>query len=384
MINIAYFSNQFISAKGHGIARYSKSLHKNLINDYKEYISLFPVSASSHNSKRNIDLITEKTGHKILPLGRILTPIAWQILDFPHLENYFQHKIDLVHNLSLTYPISTKKSLISTIHDIGPLTHPKFFSKKDNYFMRLGFKQILNSSDKIICVSNYTANSVEYYAKKKYGQSIQNRISIIYEGVDHQFENIKEPSTIDAPDFVKELCKKPFFLSVGQISARKNINLIIESLIAAKQDLSSHNLLIVGNNSKKIDTLLKKYNSDDFSKKIINLGYVKDKTLKYLYNKATAFIYPSLFEGFGLPIIEAMKCGCPVITSNSTSLNEIASDACIQINPESLNELKEQMIIISNDKKYRDLLISKGLQRAKSFTWSKCAELTYHEYCNLV
>jgi glycosyltransferase involved in cell wall biosynthesis len=382
MIHIGYFSNQFASFNGHGIARYAHHLYKALLQNNTS-LALHPISASTNGTKEELNTLKLRTGLQVLPWGRKTTPLAWMFFNFPFLENGISNQVDIVHALSLGYKVATLKPYVVTIHDIGPLTHPQFFTKKDQWFMKGSLKQAVNKGAAMICVSQATADAVEAYALANYNQSVKERLHVVHEGVDATF--FKAPNIEEITDYhiVKSLLNTSFVLTVGQISPRKNLQTVLRAFNKLKDKLPNLQLITVGGNGWDYDKVKEQVKVLGLENRVHFLGYVSDDLLRFLYRKAVVFVYPSLFEGFGLTVLEAMASSCPVITSNTSSLPEISGDAAILINPEDVDELSANIALVSTNKKIREQMITKGLQRVKTFTWEKAAALTFDIYKNI-
>jgi glycosyltransferase involved in cell wall biosynthesis len=382
MIHIGYFSNQFASFNGHGIARYAHHLYKALLQNNTS-LALHPISASTNGTKEELNTLKLRTGLQVLPWGRKTTPLAWMFFNFPFLENGISNQIDIVHALSLGYKVATLKPYVVTIHDIGPLTHPQFFTKKDQWFMKGSLKQAVKKAAAMICVSKATADAVEAYALANYNTSVKERLHVVHEGVDAIF--FKAPNIEEITDYhiVKSLLNTSFVLTVGQISPRKNLQTVLRAFNKLKDKLPNLQLITVGGNGWDYDKVKEQVKVLGLENRVHFLGYVSDDLLRFLYRKAVVFVYPSLFEGFGLTVLEAMASSCPVITSNTSSLPEISGDAAILINPEDVDELSANIALVSTNKKIREQMITKGLQRVKTFTWEKAAALTFDIYKNI-
>ena len=309
-----------------------------------------------------------------------MTPLAWIFFNFPFLENGITNQIDIVHALSLGYKVATLKPYVVTIHDIGPLTHPQYFTKKDQWFMKGSLKQAVKKAAAMICVSQATADAVEDYALANYNTSVKERLHVVHEGVDEVFFKIPEIDKITDFHLVASLLSTPFVLTVGQISPRKNLQTVLRAFNKLKDELPNLQLITVGGNGWDYGKVKEQVKALGLENRVHFLGYVSDDLLRLLYRKAVVFVYPSLFEGFGLTVLEAMASSCPVITSNTTSLPEISGDAAILINPEDVDELSTSIVLVSTNKKIREQMIKKGLQRAKTFTWEKAAALTFDIY----
>jgi glycosyltransferase involved in cell wall biosynthesis len=376
MINVAFFSNQFAWATGHGIARYARKLFQGLaeISDIK----VLPVATWSSFSTQELQTIKEKTGLTILPWGRKITPLSWTFFQAPKIETWLKEPIDITHIVSLGFPVATSKKLVITVHDIGPLTHPEYFSSSPLWLFKRSFQQMMRHADQIICVSQATADEVVGYSKQPLGD----RLQVIHEGVDNVF--FSQPPLDVYEEFNIGLPSRniPFFLAAGAISPRKNIQRVLQAFQSV-QDLIPHHLVLVGGTGWDSKEIFKMIQETNLSQKIHHLGYVSDLQLQSLYKYADFYIHPSLFEGFGLTILEAMAAECAVITSNLSSLPEVAGNAAILINPFSVIEIAEAIKLLATSDSMRNQLRERGLKNIERFTWSNTAEKVACLYKNL-
>ena len=232
--------------------------------------------------------------------------------------------------------------------------------------------------DKIITISDFTKNELINYTNIS-----PNKIKTIYLGVDNQFKQLSSKEIED----IRMEYKLPnsYILYVGSEQSRKNFISIIKALynLKKKYNLKDLKLIKAGRSQihdsqrNKIFDLIKELNLE---KDIIFTNYVSEEYLVKLYNAADIFVYPSLYEGFGLPPLEAMACGCPVITSNTSSLPEVVGDAGIMINPYDIDSLTESIHKILADNDLKKELSKKSLERAKFFNWKKTADQTLEVY----
>lgn len=231
-------------------------------------------------------------------------------------------------------------------------------------------KFAVSHAEKIIAVSNSTKNDL-----RKFYKVDERKIKVIYPGVDSMF--IPQPKKMIERIKAKYNLKKPYFLFVGSLKPIKNIPRIIEAFYQfSKQMGDSYQLILVGSDfwlDKKISKKIKKLK---LVRKIKNLGYLPQEDLPAIYSGAIAFISPSLYEGFGLPILEAMACGTPVITSNISSMPEVVGDAALLVEPKNTDEITKSLIEIVKRKNLRNALKKKGLDRVKNFSWRKFAAET--------
>lgn len=373
VIRVAYYSNQFADKCGHGLARYARELFASLkrVNDQ---VRVTPVAAWSSMSDSDLSAVKHTTGLQLLPTGRRLTPLLWTFLSKPPVERWLADCVDVVHAVALGYPVATRKPFVVTVHDIGPLTHPEFFGKSSPWIMKRSLAQAVREAGAIICVSESTANEVVSYV----GGRVSNRIHVIPEGVSDDF--------FEAPD---STCLKtlsglpdrgvPFILCSGKISPRKNIQGLVRA-IAKVSDSIPHHLVLAGGEGWGMREIVKELRNPKLRGRIHFLGYVTDEQLRALYGTASVYVHPSLYEGFGLTVLEAMAAGCPVVTSNVYSLTEVAGDAAVLVDPSDTVALANAIEAICTETALAAELVQKGSARAKSFRWDDCARRVVDVY----
>lgn len=366
-MHIAFFSNQFADREGHGIARYAHQLFEALLQ-VRPKIRVTPVSAWSSRNTSGTRELQERSGLKLLPWGRRWTPLAWTFIDWPPIEYWIGNDIDVVHAVSLGYPVSTRKPFVVTIHDIGPLTHPEFFSNTRPWVMERSLERALSQAAAFICVSKSTADELEAYV----GLNLKERLHVVPEGVSPQFFEEKKSDCLLWPTGMPEP-GIPFILAAGKISPRKNVARIIQAL-ARITDQVSHHLVLAGAAGWDMEGVEKELDNPRISGRVHFTGYVSDEQLHSLYTSASAYVHPSLFEGFGLTILEAMASGCPVVTSNVSSLPEVAGDAALLVDPYDVDNIAEAIKSLCTDSSLVADLVRRGQTRARAFTWERCAE----------
>jgi glycosyltransferase involved in cell wall biosynthesis len=258
------------------------------------------------------------------------------------------------------------KYRVTTVHDLSFHLHPDWHPKERvEYFEKYFWDEIVKS-DRIITGSHYSKQELLEYIDFD-----ADKVDVIYHGVD--LNNFKSYSKEILQNSKKQFClPEKFILSVGSIEPRKNLL----SLLSAYKNLSKkqkeeYKLVLVGFKGWRNDDVMTILNEEENN--IIYLGYLSDLELAYVYNLASLFCYPSFYEGFGLPPLEAMACGTPVITSNITSIPEVCEDAAIYVDPYSVQDIKEKMALLLQDTALQKKMIEKGLQRVKQFTWDKSA-----------
>lgn len=286
--------------------------------------------------------------------------------------------LDIVHSpesADLFIKLRCQKKII-TVYDITPQLFPETFTSLTILRYKFLFAKSLNTADKIITISDNTKRDlITHY------NIPPDKVVTIYLGVDRKFKPLdkrlimKYKKTHDI--------NFPFILYVGTLEPRKNITTLIKAFAKLKEEGIDHKLVLAGGKGWKYQSIFKLVEELHLQAEVVFMGYVSDEDLPSLYNAADLFVYPSLYEGFGLPPLEAMACGTPVITSNTSSFPEVIGTAGITVNPYDVSELVESIReVLSNDALHANLK-EKGLIRAKCFSWEKCARETWNVYKEL-
>jgi glycosyltransferase involved in cell wall biosynthesis len=265
-------------------------------------------------------------------------------------------------------PLRSSIPSIPVIHDISFYHRPKDTPPHVSWYYRYFFRKFAEKAARIITVSTFSKDDISSYLGIKPGM-----IDVAYNGVSEYFTPALPSET---EKFRKKLTGgNPYFLFVGNFSPRKNIPGVIKAydLFRSSSDFN-HKLVLTGGKlflNSETDRLLKNsYRASD----IIVTGPMRHEDLRLLYSSAAALVFVPWFEGFGIPAAEAMRCGTPVILSNTTSLPEIGGTSALFVNPGNTSEISNAMIKILTDETLRISMISKGLIESQKFTWDNCAE----------
>ena len=259
----------------------------------------------------------------------------------------------------------SKRKSVAIIHDIALRVNPKWNKFHYTKNILLQWKYILPKLTFIITPSFSTKNDLI-----KFYNIPEKKIKVIPLGVDHNLFCSINPSEIN-PEVKKY---KNFILYVGTLEPRKNIVAIIKSFEKIKSRGWEGNLLLIGKKGWLFKEIIEVYNQSKYKDNIYFLDYVEKDVLPHFYNSAKLFIYPSLYEGFGLPVLEAMACGCPVITSKVSSLPEVVGDTAILVDPYNEDEITNAIERILSDENLRRKMSKKGAERAELFSWDKCVQ----------
>jgi|SRR3989344_2239752 len=334
--------------------------------------------------KTNVDLFythydeltfNDKNVKKIWP---VKLPFFRQLLnDYFFYPNKISKDYDLYHmtnqgtSMYMKYLDKSKKKIV-TIHDLVPFT-----SMVNKYsFRNIMARKIVRYSknaDRIIAISENTKNDIINYLNIN-----EEKISVVYNGISHDVfyprnrNNIRRKLDVD---------DKIVILHVTIDEPRKNIPVILNAFNKLRKDYSNAVLIRIGYNRQSTLDLIKEL---ELEKHVKLYPFVEESVLADWYNAADVFVFPSSYEGFGLPPIEAMASGCPVVSSNATSLGEVLGNAALLVNPTDENDLYSKVRKVLDDDKLRKNMINKGIKNAKRFTWRKCAQGTWAVYKELL
>ena len=258
---------------------------------------------------------------------------------------------------------------VCTIHDLIPLEHPEWFSRQFSGWYQFLLPRLTRRAAHLIAVSAYTKFRLQELLRID-----SSRISVIPNGVDPRFRP-SAPERIEETRAALGIGSGRYVLCVGSVEPRKNIGRLLEAWRLIQEKLDDDVTLVVAG-AAGMSRVFSPVALGALPPRVHFTGYVPDDRLPDLYSGATAFIYPSLYEGFGIPPLEAMACGVPVITSNTTSLPEVTGGAAILIDPAKPREMADAILeLFSNDALRREL-IPKGLARAAFYSWDEAARMT--------
>lgn len=307
----------------------------------------------------NVRLVIKKLPAKLFRTAFIL----WQRLEYPPVERFIG-EVDICHSFNWYLPPQKKGIKVATVYDMTPILYPEYHHRRTVQLEKIRLERIKKKADLVITIS-------ESSKKDFLNFSPESKIEVVYPG-------FLEPPFTNSKDVLKKYNLAPnYFLSVGTLEPRKNLKGLIQVYLSGNFE---GELVLVGAKGWEDEQLFKLI---DGARNIRVLDYVDDQDLKILYKNALCLVYPSFYEGFGLPVLEAMSLGVPVICSNTSSLPEVGGDAPVYINPESLESIKNSMKILSKDKKLKAELIKKGLIQAKKFSWEKSAKKLNNLYAKL-
>lgn len=379
--------------KGTGVVRVCDVLFNGLVNS--QYIDLYPIVTSKYRDiKKYLEVkFTNKEEYKkivdkIIYLPKLKSTTKdcnlFQIIKSKIYVKYLFKKYKTllsgfdayISPFSSISPIIYKSGIktFHIIHDLIPIYYSdscyniKFARKYINWFE----KQI--NSDVYFCVSEHTKKDL-----CKFRTDLDKKLMyIMYLGADEKFKEILDENIIQSVKNKYNINNHRYFLSVSEITSRKNLVHLINAFVIFLKNTKAEDILLVlvGPIRKKYKDVTKHIKDlDKYQNKIIQTGFVEEQELAPLYSGAVAFIYPSLYEGFGLPVLEAMQCGTPVICSNNTSLPEVGGNAVLYISGYDSEETASKLNLVYSNNNICKELKEKGLQQSKKFNWNKTIEV---------
>lgn len=307
-------------------------------------------------------LLNPKFKEKTIPFHRL-----WHRFRLP--LALFRDKPDIFLEITNVLPAFSPKKSIYMIHDLAYKFFPESYSKYELLMNESNMKSSLKRAEYLIFTSN--ANRDDFY---KFYNFPKDKTRIVPLGYDKKIYKV-----INKPKNILKL-KSPYFLFVGRLEKRKNVANIIEAFSLFKQkNNTAHKLVLVGKKGYGYEKIIQKINSfSELKKEIIVPGYLNDKDLAHLYSASDAFIFPSLYEGFGIPVLEAMASGIPVLTSNIPTLKEVAGDGALYVDPKNTNDIADGIENIISNKKKRSDSIKKGVLNIKKYSWENTAKEVFN------
>lgn len=363
--------------QGGGIGRYVRELVAALsLQDAETSYRLFIAGAS-------LDQLAAAPGPNFDWRPTRITPKwlarIWQRANLPIPIETFTGSINLFHATDFVLPPTRPKTrTLLTVHDLSFVRVPEAASPKLKAYLDVVVPRSVLRADCVLADSQSTKNDlIDLY------QVSPDKIIVLLSGVDARFK----PVSGEGLRNVREkygLGDAPYILSVGTVQPRKNYVRLIHALSQLRAQSHNLHLVIAGGRGWLEDPIYATVANEKMQPYVHLIGFADESDLPALYSAASCFAFPSLYEGFGLPILEAMGCGTPVVTSDKSSLPEVAGDAALIVDPYKVDDLTHAIHRLVNDDSLRQTLIAKGYQRAEAFTWEKSARHLREIYTNLL
>lgn len=353
-------------AQGAGIGRYTRSLVDALgrVDDQDDF-TLFsaqpPTPARDYPTSGRFKTITGPLDHRRMT-------ILWHRLGLPLPIEAFTGPADVLHAPDFSLPPTLLARTVVTIHDLAFMTHPECAVPALRRYLNRVVPRAARRADHIIAVSQRTADDLTEVLGVE-----PKKVTVIHLGVDPSVRRIDDPERLQAA-LARYGLRQPFALAVGTIEPRKNFARLIEAFsLAKRRGGAPTQLVIAGRKGWLYDDVFETVDRLGLRDEVRFLDYVPDGDLPLLYSLASVVAMPSLYEGFGIPIVEAMACGTPVVASSAGSLPEIVGDAGLLAAPEDVEALADALSRASSDEPLRATLIARGNERARQFDWDEAA-----------
>jgi len=329
------------------------SLHD--LNSHNDFTIFLPVAPTKDMPEENNNWKYDVVGAKKI---WTLTGLGKKLINK-------ENKLDVFFSPTHYLPFGFKIPSVVSILDVSYMHFPSLFRKKDLFMLKYWGRYSVNKADKIITISESSKSDIIKAYKVP-----ADKIKVIYPGL----KDLNLNYTLNMNELKEKYAVEgKYILFVGTLQPRKNITRLIEAFSKLDSDVR---LVIIGKKGWQYEEILEAPRKFNVENRVIFLHEISDNELPSFYKHAEIFVLPSLYEGFGLPVIEAMRYDCPVITSNVSSLPEAGGDAALYIDPENVDDIKEKMEKLLKDDKLKEDLVKKGREHIKKFSWEKAAKET--------
>ena len=362
-----------------GIGQYQYNLLQTLFRiDSKNSYHLYAFNLRDNSKYQDLKFNTphNNVSMKAHNIPQRLITAWWLAIRYPRLEQITQ-ECDL-YQISEICQQPTKKKTVAFIHDLTTLHFPEYHLAKNKILYHFRFKNIKKYADAILTNSHHTKNDIV-----KYLHIPEDKIHVTYFGAHSRFKPIKDGIKIN--DVLKKYkINSPYICYVGTIEPRKNLVNLFKAFKTLKNKKNiPHKLVLVGKDGWFFEEIYKTIAELNLTDEIIRTGFTPDKDIPYLLNGADTFVYPSFYEGFGLPVLEALSCGTPTITSNNSSLPEVGGNAVKYVDPKDPTDIENKIFEFLHSKSEREKYSILALKQAEKFSWESCARETLKVYESL-
>lgn len=365
--------------QGGGIGRYTRELVRALVavdqaNEYR-FFSAKPIAQSpvtdpvpqAENTSYHSSPFNERWLYRLWYRAQLPIPVQWTT-----------GKLDLFHSPDFVLPpTSGKIPTLLTVHDLSFVFFPDVYPKPLVSYLNQVVPRSIKKATHILADSQATKDDLI-----RVWHVHENKITVLYSGADQRFQPVTDAEKITAVRKKYNLADTPYILSVGTVQPRKNYQMLIRAFAPIAQS-HPHHLIISGGKGWLFDEMMTEVEKQGLNGRVHFIGFVDDQDLPTLYSEATLFVMPSIYEGFGIPILEAMGCGTPVISSDVSSLPEVTGDTAVLLSPDNQRGWTNAIQNLLNDSAKQSNLTAGGFEQAKNFSWEKSAKQLIQIYSNL-
>lgn len=303
------------------------------------------------------------------PTEQRVVRIVWEQLIWPWLAR--RHELDLLHAMAFVTPLATAVPTITTVYDLSFIHYPDRFPAPQRHYLAGQTRRSCRDARRVITISESSRQDVHHQFNVPLSH-----IDVVTPGVDEKYRPLP-PATVAAFRRRRNLPER-FILHVGTLQPRKNLSALIEA--AAAIDEPGAPLILVGGKGWFFETIFARVEALGMSDRVHFVGYAPDAELPLWYNAASVLAFPSLYEGFGLPVVEAMACGTPVVAADVSSIPEAAGEAGLLVDPRDVTALRDRITAVLRDADLAATMRAKGLQHARQFSWARAGRQTAAVY----
>ena len=357
-----------------GLGNYCRTLINDMIRRNDSNMKLLLYTPDKGRDLLRNQIIESDNSRFVFPkkkLGKIYKSL-WRTKNI--VKQLLEDKVQIYHGLSGELPLGLRNSGIKsvvTIHDLIFLRHPEYYHWFDRKMYTWKFHQTIKQADRIIAVSECTKRDI-----LEFGKIDPEKISVIYQSCNPKFTNMPTEGEMEATSKKYDLPKR-YLLCVGTIEERKNLMLAVRSLSLLPEDI---HLVAVGKKTKYADKVMETADKTGVSHRLHLLSGVSDDELNVIYKKAEVFVYPSRYEGFGIPIIEAIFCGLPAVASTGSCLEEAGGPDCLYVNPDDTEGMATTIMQLLNNEEERKRRITSSLEYVQKYKGTNIANAVIEVY----
>ncbi len=363
-------------AQGAGIGRYTRELVRALVHEAQPYqYVLFSAKPPTALPVANPLPAGAHIRYRPAPLSERWLYRLWYRLRLPLPVQWVTGELNLFHSPDFVLPpVRGNVPTLLTVHDLSFVHYPHVFTPALINYLNTVVPRSVARATHILADSEATRRDLTTIWNVP-----EAKITVLYSGVDGRFRPVQSADEITAVRAKYDLGEQPYVVSVGTIQPRKNYQMLIRAFAPLAAELP-HNLFIAGGTGWLYEEMMMEIERQGLNGRVRFIGFVDDDDLPALYSGASLFAFPSLYEGFGLPLLEAMGCGVPVLTSNASSLPEVAGEAAVQLAPDDETGWTAAMRDLLQDPAQRARLVTAGFRQARQFTWQKSAQKLLQVY----
>lgn len=366
--------------QGGGIGRYTRELMRAVVREEKRHHYAF--FSAKPPAVLPVPQPLPKGAHITYhpaPLDERWLYRCWYRLRLPLPVQWVTGDLDLFHSPDFVLPpVRGHIPTLLTVHDLSFAHYPHVFTPALIKYLNTVVPWSVARATHILADSEATKRDL-----MAVWHVPEAKITVLYSGVDVRFRPVESPQEITAVRAKYDLGERPYLVSVGTVQPRKNYQMLIRAFTPLAAELP-HNLYIAGGKGWLYEEMLAEIERQGLNGRVRFIGFVDDADLPALYSGASLFAFPSLYEGFGLPLLEAMGCGVPVLTSNASSLPEVAGEAAVQLSPHDEAAWTAALRTLLQDPGQRTHLVAAGFRQARQFTWQKSAQKLLQVYKRLL